>query len=353
MLKKIDLLKRFEKIHGDKYIYEFVNYKGIFNTVKIKCRKHGFFEQTPSNHLNGSGCPECNSVKISVDEFIKRCNDKHNNFYDYSSIDFKGVSKKINIICPEHGKFEQRAGNHLYGQKCPYCSNKKFDSIKFIKMANIIHKNKYDYSLSSFNKSQNKIKIICKIHGVFEQRPDNHIHSKQGCPYCSKNKSNLELFKIKANEIHHNKYDYSLFIEYTNNKEKIKIICPNHGIFIQKLNNHLNGQGCPICLETIGERNIRIFLENNNIKFYQYKNFKECRYKNPLIFDFYLPDINTCIEYDGQQHFEPINHFGGLNKLKYTKKLDKIKDKFCIDNNIRIIRIKYNEDYYIKLKNII
>ena len=353
MIKKIDLLNRFKKIHGDKYNYNLVDYKGIFKPIKIICPIHGIFEQTPAIHLNGSGCPICNSIKITKDEFIKRCNDKHNNFYDYSSMDFKGLAKKIKIICPEHGEFEQRAGNHLAGQKCPFCANKKWNNNMFIQKAKEIHDNKYNYSLVDYENAHKKIKIVCPEHGEFLQIPWNHISLKEGCPYCGKNKSNMEIFLNKAEEVHKGKYDYSLFINYTNNREKIRIICPEHGEFIQILCNHLNGQGCPVCLETKGERKIRNFLENNNIKFESYKRFDDCRYKNPLPFDFYLPDKNICIEFDGPQHFESIVYFGGEDTLKYTKMLDMIKNEYCKNNNIKLIRIRYDEDLYEKLQDLI
>ena len=266
MIKKIDLLNRFKKIHGDRYNYDFVDYKGMLFPIKISCPIHGIFEQTPVIHLNGSGCPICNSVKIPREEFIKRCRDKHNNFYDYSITDFKGVAYKIRIICPEHGEFEQRAGNHLAGQKCPYCANNKWNNNIFIQKAIGIHGNKYDYSLVDYKSAHKKIIIKCPKHGEFEQIPWNHISLKEGCPYCGKNKSNMELFLKKAEEVHKGKYDYTLFTDYTNNREKIRIICPEHGEFVQILCNHLNGQGCPVCLETKGERKIREFLQDNGIK---------------------------------------------------------------------------------------
>jgi len=352
MIKKIDLLNRFKKIHRDKYNYNLVDYKGMLKPIKIYCPDHGIFEQLPNNHLSGSGCPFCNSVKVSKEEFIDRCKKKHNNFYDYSLTDFKGVAYKIKIICPDHGEFDQKASNHVAGQKCPYCSNKKHNNKMFIDKAIKIHDNKYDYSLVDYKNAHEKIKIICHDHGEFEQIPWNHISLKEGCPYCGKNKSNMELFLKKAKEVHKRRYDYSLFTEYTNVKEKIRIICPDHGEFIQQMNNHLNGQGCPVCLETKGERKIRNFLTDNNINFQQYKRFDKCRYKNPLPFDFYIPDKNICIEYDGPQHFEIITYFGGQKRLEYTILLDKIKDKFCEDNGINLFRIRYDDNLQLKLSEL-
>jgi len=152
----------------------------------------------------------------------------------------------------------------------------------------------------------------------------------------------------RAKNIHSNKYDYSL-VNYKNNETKIKIICKEHGEFEQTPNSHLNRSGCPICNESKGEREIKNLLNNNNILFETQKKFGKCKYKRILPFDFYLPKDNLCIEFDGEQHFKPIKHWGGQKDFKYRKKLDNIKNNFCKDNNIKLIRIKYNENIKEKL----
>ena len=150
-----------------------------------------------------------------------------------------------------------------------------------------------------------KVIIICPIHGKFSQTPEHHLHG-EGCPKCVKIKyvnklrSCKEKIIEKCKEIHHNKYTYE-FVEYVDDKSKIIITCPLHGNFTQKVNNHLNGQGCPICRLSKGETKIKKFLEDNKINFTPQKQFSDCRYKRKLPFDFYLPDYNCCIEYQGEQ----------------------------------------------------
>jgi len=349
MIKKDILIERFTKIHSDRYDYSLVTYKGMHKKVIIGCSIHGIFNQTPAIHLSGSGCPVCNSVKLSKSDFISRCNEIHNNKFDYSLVDFGGVCYKIIIICPTHGNFEQRAGNHSSGQGCPMCSNKRWNNEIFIKKSIKIHGDKYDYSLVDYKNAHTKIKIICPEHGEFEQIPWNHLSLKEGCPYCAENKSNLKLSKMKASTIHNNKYDYSYFTKYINVKEKIKIICPDHGEFTQKLNNHLNGQGCPICDESKGEKEIRRILDDSGFEYITEKKFDDCKYKNCLSFDFYLPEHNICIEYDGIQHFESVDFFGGISRLKYNQKVDHIKNDYCKNNNIELLRIKYTDSIKDKL----
>lgn len=296
--------------------------------------------------------------KTSV-EFISECNIQYNNFYDYSLINYINNKTKIKIICPIHGEFEQTPDKHLNRKVgCNKCINhsivKTNNYLKtLIDRFNEKHNNFYDYSLVKGVNSQTKIKIICPIHGEFEQTPNNHLFG-YGCSGCggTKRMTNNDFIN-KAIKIHGNNYDYSL-IDYINYQSKVKIICPKHGIFEQSFTKHcIRKQGCPICKESKGEREIRNYLIENDIKFIPQHVFNGCKNIKFLPFDFYLTDYNTCIEYNGLQHYEPIKYFGGEKKLKQQIINDDIKDTFCKDNNINIYVIKYNENIEKSLKNII
>jgi len=173
----------------------------------------------------------------------------------------------------------------------------------------------------------------------------------QGCPKCSIDKQTLTTEKVlnKFRRIH--KYDYSYkLMEYKNNYTKIKIICSKHGVFEQMPYLHSRGQGCPKCKNSIGEKIILNFLEINNLKYLSQHKFNECKNTNKLPFDFYLKELNLCIEYQGKQHFEAIDYFGGEKTLKYIQNNDKIKKKFCENNKINLLYINYNENIEEKLK---
>jgi len=116
---------------------------------------------------------------------------------------------------------------------------------------------------------------------------------------------------------------------------------------------HLKGQGCPICKESKGEKKVREFLIKHNIIFIPQHTFFECKNTNVLPFDFYLPDYNTCIEYDGIQHFKPVNRFGGEKGFLLTKQNDLIKNKFCLVNKINLIRIPYFDNITSHLKTLL
>jgi very-short-patch-repair endonuclease len=219
----------------------------------------------------------------------------------------------------------------------------KSSTEEFIQKAILIHGNKYNYTLVQYIKNKIKVKIICLIHGIFEQTPDAHLQGR-GCQKCvNREKVTTDGFIQKAILVHGNKYDYSLSI-YINSQTKIKIRCIKHNhIFEQTPHSHLAGGGCPKCANGYSkyEDMIEYHLKNYNINFIREHRFIDCvGIKNKLPFDFYLPDHNICIEFDGMHHYEPLY---GINKLNIIKKLDSIKTKYCLDNNIKLIRIPYWE----------
>ena len=130
---------------------------------------------------------------------------------------------------------------------------------------------------------------------------------------------------------------------------KIEIECRKGHKFIQKVSNHLQGKGCPRCRESFGERMIDKFLTENKIEFIRQKKFSECKFEGLLPFDFYIPLKNIAIEFDGEQHFYPITVFGGEKEFIKTKIKDQIKNTFCEQNNIKLVRIAYYENISSKL----
>ena len=115
----------------------------------------------------------------------------------------------------------------------------------------------------------------------------------------------------------------------------------------------MSGVGCTYCKESKGERTVRLLLNNHKIEFKQQHTFPECKNITLLSFDFYLPNFNTCIEFNGRQHYEPIECFGGDRQLEKQLNNDKIKMEYCLNNNIPLIVIKYDENIKEKLSNIL
>ena len=336
-LTQEEVLEQFKKVHGNKYDYSKVKYKGTMTKVKIICPEHDSFFQTPNMHKLGQGCLKCaklNKFKKQKD-VIKKFKEVHGDKYDYKEVNYIKNLKKVIINCPKHGKFLQTPSNHLLGSGCPKC--KRLNQKDILKRFKKVHGNKYDYSKVLFKTTNDKVEIICPEHGSFFQYPYNHFI--KGCPRCSKNiiksqEEHIEDFK----KVHENKYDYSK-VRYLNTMTKVEIICPEHGSFFQKPSDHKCGCGCPKCgRKSKGERKIQEFLESKNIEYLrEYKLFKKYR------FDFYVPNKNILIEFDGIQHFKPIEYFGGEKGFKETCLRDKEKDIYCRENDIKLIRISYKD----------
>lgn len=347
-----DFITRSNIIYNNKYNYSLVD-KDLTTRkiIKVICPIHGEFETLCGSHLQGkSGCNKCFKDEKKK-EFLKKSINIHSNKYDYSLVNYKNNDTKIKIICPIHGMFEQYPHHHVQGAGCKKCSNnqKKLNTNIFIDRSKEVHNNKYDYSLVDYKDANSKVKIICPIHGEFEQRPCDHMMGHRGCPKCGGTiKSNTKDFIEKSKKIHRDKYDYSL-VEYDLCTDKIIIICPKHGNFSQRATSHLSGQGCPVCNQSKGENIIMNFLIDNKYKYIPQKTFHKCKNKSYLPFDFYLPDYNICIEFDGIQHFEPNIKFGE-EEFKKTIYNDIIKNNFCKNNNINLLRIKYDENIIEKLK---
>jgi hypothetical protein len=255
-----EFIKKAQSIHGNTYDYSKVNYISALKKVIIICKIHGEFEQIPRNHLSGSICHKCSGkYQPTTKEFIEKAQLIHGDKYDYSKIEYVNNHTKIKIICKEHSEFEQTPNAHLLGQGCSICGIIKGSLIRtsttkeFIKNAQLIHGDKYDYSKIEYVNNHTKIKIICKEHNKFEQTPNAHLLG-QGCRKCQySNNSKIfrtsqEEFIQKAKLIHGDKYDYSK-VKYITCKEKVIIICKKHGEFEQTPNSHIGiqKQGCPKC----------------------------------------------------------------------------------------------------------
>jgi len=197
-MDNIYFIKKAKNIHKDKYNYSKTEYINSRTKIIIICNKHGKFMQTPNSHLNGKGCPKCgvincsNKLSHTTSTFIKKANKLHNGQYNYSKVKYINSKTKVTIICEEHGEFIQRPDNHLRGQGCRKCSGKYMDNEFFIKKAKQVHRDKYDYSKVEYINCRTKVIIICKDHGEFIQRPENHLRG-QGCSKCGNIKCSKKL----------------------------------------------------------------------------------------------------------------------------------------------------------------
>lgn len=283
---------------------------------------------------------------LKKERFVEKAKKIHNNKYDYSKVDYVNCKIKVCIVCPEHGEFWQTPDNHLQGRGCPVCRyissgrNNSLTQEEFIKRAKEIHGDRYDYSKVNYINNRTKVCIICSEHGEFWQEPTTHLDNKAGCPKCSKNyRYTTEEFLSSLPEWIKERYDFSKFV-YKRTHEKSTVICSEHGEFLMSPHNIRKGIGCPGCSESKIEREIRLFLKKNNIRYFsEYKHTKEfCK----QALDFYLPDYNIGIECQGIQHFEPTDFAGkgiewAKDEYKNNIELDINKQNLCKKNNIKLI----------------
>lgn len=359
-----EFIRKAKIVHGDKYIYDQTVYINNKTKVKIYCKEHGYFEQCASSHVNAEcGCPKCglergsNKLLKNTEYFIEKAKLIHGDRYDYSLVEYKNAKENVIIKCKIHGKFEQTPSNHHKGYGCPECGRLSIgeklssNSTTFIEKAKLIHGDKYDYSFVKYETAIIKVGIFCNTHKeIFYQTPNKHLRGR-GCPKCKadKNRININVLLERFYKVHGDKYDYSL-VEYTTGRQKIKIKCPIHDIFEQTARNHMRGCGCPSCNESQGEKQISLILNEINIKYVRQKKFKDCKDKGQLPFDFYLPNNNVCIEFDGSQHYNKVSYWCKTDEdFSDLVRHDNIKTQYCLDKNITLIRIRYDENIENKL----
>lgn len=271
---------------------------------------------------------------------------------------FIKMSSKVGINCPDHGDNWVIASSLFrkdISLPCPICSRQKLSKNmqhtceEFVQKAKSFSNSSHiDYSKVEYKNTNTPVVLICKEHGEFKCTPRAHLRLlRDGGTPCKKCRGKSQLKShdqvIESfRKIHGNMYDYSK-VDYKGATKKVIITCPKHGEFHQVVRNHYSGAGCPVCCESKGEKIVRQSLEESNISFIKEYKFDDCRgYKRPLPFDFYLPELHICIEYDGIQHFAGgDHHFGKKGGFEATQKNDDIKTNFCNDNGIQLIRVDY------------
>jgi len=259
------------EIHGEcTYDYSKVVYVKSKEKVTIICPEHDEFTQQPGSHLQGQGCPHCvGTAPLTNKTFIERANKKHGECtYDYSKVEYRRNKDKVIIGCSieGHGDFEQAPSSHLQGNGCPHCAGvAQLNTEIFIKRAIEEHgKGTYDYSKVLYVRTMDKVTIICKKHGNFEQAAHSHLKGI-GCDQCGGSAQlTTETFIQKAKEIHGTIYDYTK-VEYVRSNEKVTIICSieEHSDFEQTPNSHLQGQGCPHCKADVSQYLSFILMMND------------------------------------------------------------------------------------------
>lgn len=287
--------------------------------------------------------------KKTTEQFIKEAKNKFGERFNYSEVVYVNAYTNVKIICKEHGSFLQRPTNHLtFKHGCPKCANNSCENFDtkdvFIKKARSVHGDNYDYSMVEYTNSQEKVIIICTKHGEFHQAPSSHLQN-HGCPNCAieKNAKNTRLnqedFINRAKKILGDKISFDK-VNYIDCHTKVTLTCEDHGDFLLTPTKVLHSKrGCPNCKNSRIESLIANKLNSLGVEFEAQKTFKGCKDKKRLVFDFYIEKLNLAIEYDGRQHYDKESIFYSKNIVKR----DMIKNTFCLQNGIQIVRLDKND----------
>lgn len=227
-----EFIRRSIKQHGNKFDYGRIHYKTAFIPVEIHCPKHGSFRQAPVTHLRSvHGCPKCAHELVNQDRkltnqaFLERAKAVHGDRYDYALVDCLDTKTDVTITCRKHGPFMQAPGEHLAGRGCKKCGNEAtaakqtMTQAEFLDRAMRVHGQKYNYSLLEYKSAKSKIKIICPVHGLFEQSAWDHLQT--GCRKCT-DEARPGLYTLKILE--HNpelaaKPAFVYYLKFTSEQE--------------------------------------------------------------------------------------------------------------------------------------
>lgn len=333
---------------------------------KVYKKQYGNYLKEIEKTISKCACKECQGQKISetlkiengnkyYDEYIALCN--HYNYFPVSTkSDFKSWKSSVCFICPLHGEQKVRF-DYFKNNGCKKCkldlSLKKNREKGFDLFLQICSENEY-IPISTFKDYKNEnslLKFICPIHGDIKMTLSNMKSGKRciKCGYIRRGNNN----RIKTNDlidIIESKNENKLLNpeEYTvaiNNN--LNIICGScNNIFRTSLNNYRKNETgkCPDCNNStsMGEYKIAKLLSRYQLDYKKQEHFDgKCRDINPLPFDFYLPYYNLCIEFHGEQHYKPIEFFGGQDAFNVRVRHDEMKKKYCEDNDINYLCIPY------------
>lgn len=333
-------MKRLTFNEVKKYIESFgykvlsTDYKNNKTKLEIMCPEGHVFSMKFNAFKGGTRCPICCGNQKLTYEYVKEYIE--NEGYKILSNEYVNNRSKLEIMCPHGHVFLVKFNNFKNGSRCPVCYGHikhSYDEVK-----NIFESNGYKLLSDEYVNKDEKLEIMC---------PDGHIYFtslnvfKRGfrCPQCSgKAKHTLEFIREYLN-----KYGYELLsTEYINANTSISMKCPEGHVFKMRFGEFKNNnRRCPVCSSSSGALETASILDKLNIKYIREFKFDDCKFKAQLPFDFYLPDFNVLIEFDGGQHYKIIKHFGGFDGFVDRKIRDTIKNIYCKDNNIKLIRIPY------------
>lgn len=335
------------------------DFKGTQSIVKFLCPQHGEQELQFGRFIAGRGCKMCRTntsspKRMSNQRDIEDCLRKDLIYCETSNSVINGISYvMVSFICNKHAnkgiQTIRRASLHNNKQPCKYCSHRGLNKHTLLE---IINDNKLDYIdvLSpEINGIKDHVRCRCNLHSAEYETLVESVIAGRGCDKCKIEKQkNYLTFEEAQEKLRQNKRDVELLM-YTQCSAPIRVRCVKCG---EEWETKIaEPSRCPNCDNKFkGESIVYQLLKDKHIPFiHQYK-FEDCVDEKELVFDFYIPSLNTCIEYNGKQHYRPIKYFGGEERYLVQLRHDEIKRQYCKDNHIRLIEIKYTYNTYDKVQ---
>ena len=327
------------------------DYISFHEKLEYICNKHndkGVQKIAYSKFHGGQGCYFCgretmgNKQRLTIDK-VKKVTEEKGFIFCRMFVE----NNKTYVVYKESYESDEKTTNYVNMRK----SNKHNKSEYTTESISKILLDKYNIELlEDYKNNSTKTKCKCLKHDYIWYPKINSIFSSNcGCPKCGiekivKNKTfTTEKYRKLLKEVNPM---LDIVSEYTKNYNDINFKCLKCGeVFTRKANYIYGSCSCPNCdhIYSKGENEVEKYLIKNNIFFEKQKTYDDCIFIEKLRFDFYLSDKNTVIEYDGQQHFKPVEYFGGEIEFKKTKNRDKTKNEYCKKNKIKILRIPYWE----------
>lgn len=360
-MEKLTQAAFLEKVHelnpNVEIIGEYIN---AFTKVTAKCLLDGnVWDSYPAALYRGS-CPECGKRKIS-----KAQRETHEEFVECMRIinpdievigEYTTARNKVEVKCLKHDyTWSVYSSNLKRGQGCPICKSEKM-SARAISIDGFISKlsdiNPDIEVVGEFKNLDSNVLVRCNKHDVTWYSKGSRLLCGSGCMKCGAEKS-ASSQRLSRNEVEDRLKTIAPSVELVgdylgvNYKTKFKCkICGN--VWDATFSNISAGCGCPACASSKGESFIKEYLNKSGIAHIHQHMFNDCRYSSPLRFDFYIPEKKIAIEFQGIQHYEPVDFAGkgqewASELLEYSQNNDRIKREYCKANSIMLIEIKYNE----------
>lgn len=347
---------------GYQLLSEETDFKGTQSIVRFLCPKHGEQELQFGRLVAGRGCKACRAntsspKRVPNQRDVEDCLQKDLTYCETSNSVINGISYvMVSFICNKHVdkgvQTIRRASLHNSKQPCKYCSHRGLNKQTLLEIINDNKLNCIDVLSLEIKGIKDHVRCRCNLHNIEYETLVESVIDGRGCNKCKvERQKNYLTFEEAQEKLRQNKHDVVL-LTYTQCSAPIRVQCVNCG---EEWETRITEPSrCPNCDNKFkGESLVYQILKSRNIDFIPQHKFADCVDEKELVFDFYIPSANVCIEYNGKQHYMPISYFGGEERYLKQVRHDEIKRRYCEENNISLIEIKYTANTYEKVEQIL